>query len=482
MRTRNRWLGAVVAAALALGSVACEDGLTEINENPNAPEDVPVGNVLLGGIWDVVANAGNRGAFGQWTQLYHAENWAQHLAQPVYNEEDRYQPRDGVPTNIWDEMYEALIDLAHVRDVATEQGNDDLWAVAEVMTVYGFMVLTDYFGDIPYTQALQLRDDVAFPEYDAQADIYPDLINRLEAAAGMMDAGEVADFADYDPIYHGSMAGWQRFANSLRLRLAMRMADTPMADEAAAEFQAAWADPTMSMVEHTADVEWAGADPAANPVYEGIVLAGRTGDFRMSASLIDRLQALDDPRLDVYAEPAASDGVFRGLRNGLVPADYDLGASDFSTIGADFLDPEAPSVLMSYAEVLFLGAEAAERGWISGSAETLYLEAIEASMQQYDIDQSEIDQYLAQPEVAYTGMSDIWEQKWMALFLSGPEAYTELRRVGWLDLEPAENSFLPDGEFPLRLPYPPEEALYNPDNFIDLGDDPLLVPVWWMGD
>lgn len=481
---RNRWITTGLALLLALSVGACEDGLTEINRNPNAPEDVPVENVLLGGIWDVMANAGNRGAFGQWTQLYHAENWAQHVAQPVYNDEDLYTPRSGVPTNIWDEMFFALTDLQHVKDVAAEEGADDMWAVAEITTVYGFMILTDYFGDIPYEEALSLDEDISFPAYTPQSEIYPDLVGRLAAAAAMISPSANVSFDAFDPIYHGDMEGWQEFANALQLRLAMRMSGTAMAGEAAQAFQAAWSANTFDGVADHADVEWSASQPAQNPLYEAIVLAGRTGDFRLSASLVDRLLARDDPRLEVYAEPAVSDGAYRGLRNGLEPPDYTIngrvgGSSDFSTIGEYFLQPTSPSVLMSYAEMLFLGAEAAGRGWIAESAADLYARGIEASMREFGIPQADIDAYLARPDVAYGGLEDIWLQKWMALYLAGPEAFAEMRRVGWLDLEPAANSTLPDGMFPARLYYPPEEALYNPANYP--GDMPLTEPVWWMG-
>ena len=75
---------------------ACDGGLTEVNENPNAPEVVPVENLLLKNLWDIAANGGGRGVFGQWSQMYHGENWAQHLGQPIYNDEDRYTPRPGI--------------------------------------------------------------------------------------------------------------------------------------------------------------------------------------------------------------------------------------------------------------------------------------------------------------------------------------------------------------------------------------------------
>ena len=480
----------VVTSAVALGvlmAAACNTGLTDVNENPNAPETVPVENLLLGGIWDLTGNSGNRGAFGPFIQIYHGANWVQHLAQPVYNEEDKYEPRAGIPKNLWDESYFALTDLHEAKALADAEGEDNIWAIAEIMTVYGFMVLTDYFGAIPYSEALSLNDGVTFPAYDQQSAIYPDLIARLVAAVARIDVGAFVGFGGFDPIYQGDMDGWTKFANSLRLRLAMRMADTPSAAAAQAAFVAAWGSSKLGGLSDNATMDWQPTQPAANPVYEGIVLAGRLGDFRMSQTLVDRLAAFSDPRLPIYAEPAVADLpaiVYRGLANGLTPAEYmpALGAGDFSTIGSYFLDAEAPSVLMSYAELLFLGAEAAARGWIADAAATLYADGIMASMEQYGIDAADIATYLAQPAVdyatgTYTGLTAIYIQKWMSLYLAGPESYSEMRRVGWLDLAPAANSVLPATMFPERLYYPPDEALVNPDNYP--GDIAITTKVWW---
>ncbi len=469
------------ALALILASTACERGLTEVNANPNQPEVVPVENVLLSGIWDVLSSGGSRGSHGHWTQMHHAENWVQHVAQPIFNEEDKYTPRTGIPTAIWDEMYFALADLDYVKEIATQSGSDNLWAVAEIMTAYGFMVLTDYFGDIPYEDALGLADGAAFPRYTPQAEIYPDLIARLAAASARIESAGSVSFGAFDPVYHGGMAGWERFGNSLRLRLAMRMSGTDQSDQAAQAFRAAWEADVFGGVDDRSDIEWLGIPPAQNPLYEEIVLGGRSGDFRLSESLVDRMLALDDPRLPVYAEPAA-DGEFRGLRNGLEPSSYQFegrtgGSADFSTIGAYFLDRTTPSVLMSYAELLFLGAEAAERGWIAADPGSLYEAGVGASMEQFGVSQAAADAYLARPDVAYGGLEDVWLQKWFALYLGGPEAFAEMRRVGWMDLEPAENSTLGD-EFPARLYYPPGEALYNPEHYP--GDVPLTSPLWWM--
>ena len=493
MIRRNRRFGTVAALALGLMVSACDSGLTEVNENPNAPEAVPVTNLLLGGVRDVAQNSGNRGYFGQWTMLYHSENWAQHIAQPVYNDEDKYTPRAGVPDNIWDEMYFALTDLAEAK--ALSDGVDDnIWAIAEIMTVYGFMVLTDYFDAIPYTEALSLNSDISFPAYDDQATIYPDLIARLVAAAARIDAGAIITFGDFDPVYQGDMDGWRMFANSLRLRLAMRMSGVaPAAAQAA--FEAAWATTTIGSVADQADVDWQPAHPGANPVYEAIVFGGRPGDFRMSESLIDRMAAFADPRLPIYAEPAESDGTYRGLRNGLLPGEYvpPTTSNTYSTIGARFLAADTPSNLLSYAEVLFLGAEAAAKAWNVGGATAaqLYQDAITAAMEDVGVAPADIATYLGQASVGYTtgtyqGVDAIHVQKWISLFLAGPEAFSDLRRYDWdfttdagttgTDLVPAAGGAI--AGFPARLYYPEDEVLLNPDNYP--GDTEITDPVWWM--
>jgi hypothetical protein len=420
----------------------------------------------------------------------------------VYNDEDKYTPRAGVPDNIWDEMYFALSDLNEAKRLADVNGDDNIWAIAEIMTVYGFMVLTDYFDAIPYSEALNLSGDVSFPAYDDQSAIYPDLIARLVAAAARIDTGAIITFSAFDPVYQGDMAGWRMFANSLRLRLAMRMSNAA-AGAAQTAFEAAWASTIINSNANQADVEWQAAQPGANPVYEGIVFAGRPGDFRMSQSLINRLGAFNDPRLPIYAEPtSAGTGTvmyggedYAGLRNGLLPGETVPAStsSDYSTIGTYFLAPQTPSNLLSYAEVLFLGAEAAARGWNVGgaAAATLYQNAITAAMQDVGVAAGDITTYLGQASVGYTtgtyqGLDAIHVQKWIALFLSGPEAFSDLRRTGFdwttnagttgADLVPAAGSSI--GVFPSRLYYPEDEPLLNGSNYP--GDTEITDPVWWM--
>jgi hypothetical protein len=269
-------------------------------------------------------------------------------------------------------------------------------------------------------------------------------------------------------------------------------------------FAAAWAEPRFADVADNADLEWAPTYPGANPIFEGIVYAGRQGDFRMSQSLVDRMNAFNDPRLPIYADPAESDGEFRGMRNGWVPSEHPAatcpaqdpadgcGAADFSTIGEYFLTPTTPSTLMSFAEVQFLGAEAAALGWIADVPATLYAAGITASMEELGVAPAAITTYLAQASVGYAtgtyrGVDAIHVQKWIDLYMVGPEAYSDLRRIGFdwttaagttgTDLVPAENSDI-GPVFPSRLFYPTDEGLLNPENYP--GDQPLTAAVWWM--
>ena len=344
--------------------------------------------------------------------------------------------------------------LRQVRGLAEEAGDESLAGIAEVLLVYGFLFLTDLYGDIPYSQALDL-ERYAAPDFDPQSEIYPDLLRRLKAAAARIAPAASTPWREGDIIYSGDLERWQEFAHSLRLRIAMRISGTPAAAEARQEFADAWGSNRIDSHQDNADVDWTGTLPSQNPIYEAIVLAGRSGDFRVSRTMVEALTSRNDPRLPLFAAPAQSDGAFRGLPNGLLPAQVEGGSTvnDYSTIGPALLAADAPSVLMSYAEVLFLGAEAAARGWIAADPAELYRQGIEASMKEYGVPQGAIDAYLAEPSVAYTGTRDILLQKWIAVYLQGPEAFNEVRRTGVPHLPLPGRAVI--GQLPARLPYPP---------------------------
>jgi hypothetical protein len=208
----------------------------------------------------------------------------------------------------------------------------------------------------------------------------------------------------------------------------------------------------------------------------------------MSKTLVDSMLSWNDPRLPIYAQPNDT-GAYAGLQNGLndgagPPLKY---VSRFGTYWRD--TPNAPLALLTYSEVLFLEAEAAQRGWITGDAAALYAAAIRASMQQYGIGDAAITAYLVDPRVQYnagTALTQIAYQKWVSLFMQGMEAWTEVRRTGVPALVPGPRAVLPS--IPERLPYDDNEAVLNKASLdaavaaqgFSAGND-LSTPLWFTG-
>jgi hypothetical protein len=466
----NRFLSAA-AVGLMVAAGGCDRGLTDINANPNEPEAVPAENLLA---WaQMRALGGAYGTHGVWSGLYMFNLWAQHLAAPTYTEEDSYRPRVEQVTGVWDATFVVpLEDLNEIKDIAQAEGNPNLFAVAEILTQYLFHYLTDTYGDIPYSEALR-APEITQPRYDPQSEIYPAMLSAVATAVGQINRGTTATaFAGGDLIFAGNMERWYRFGNSLRMRMAMRMSNV---NETAAReaFVAAYSDGGLQSNADNPALVWTAAPPAQNPRFDQFFNANRR-DQVVSYAMVSRLQALNDPRLPVYAQPAPADGQFRGLINGLTPSEMGYAEPQMSPPGIAFLQATSPSVIMNYAEVLFLRAEAAERGWIQADAEALYRSAIRASLEEHGVSQGQIDTYLAQASIGYEGLPSIWTQKWIALYLVGVEAFAEVRRTGWPQLTPASGT-----QIPRRLPYPTQEQLYNPQNYRP--EVTLFTPMWWQG-
>jgi hypothetical protein len=468
------------ASVLALlgAMTGCDEGLTGINDNPNAPTDVDAQFIASNAMESAVSRA-----LGANFNLTLTALWSQQIAKVQYIDEDRYDLRDQTVNAHWEGFYAGpLVDFEVIQEKGTAAGLPNQVAVAKIMQSWTFQQMTDVWGDIPYSQALQGRADepVVTPVYDPQQDVYAGLLDELSTASSMIDPGQ-GTFGAGDLIYGGDAEGWRKFANSLRLRLAMRLSE---ADEATAraEFTAALGAGVFESNADNATLVYAGA-PSENPIHENFHEGGRF-DHVISKTMVDTLKSYEDPRLEVYATPAPSDGEYRGMPNGLAN-DHGIVLSTLSRIGDYFLEPTAPAVLQTYAEVLFLQAEAAARGWITADAATLYYAGITASMQQYGIGAADITAYLAQPEVAYnpaTGLEQIAVQKWIALFMNGPEAYAEWRRTGYPELTVVPESVNGD-QIPVRVFYPSSEQSYNLANLnaaIDRsGGDNMNDPVWW---
>lgn len=482
MNADARRLSAALVAGLVLGTAGCDDGLTEANENPNAPTDVAAQFLLPQSIRGAVEQT-----FGAGQMLSHTSIWPQHAVEIQYPDEEQGNVRQDRMQGYWDGYYAgALKDVQIVIEKGVDAGQPNIEAVGRIWKSWIFHVVTDLWGDVPYSQALQGEEGISAPAYDSQQEIYQALLQTLADAAGALQA-DGGGFGAGDILYNNDFTKWMRFANSLRMRLAMRMADV---DEAAARtaFVEAYNAGALMSNDDNAMLRWPGA-PYENVLFED--WQGRD-DHGISATLVDTLKSLNDPRLALYAEPAAEDGEYRGLANGV--ANPPLSLAWYSRIG-DFWRADGsstPTPLLTYSEVLFMAAEAAQRGWIGGDPAALYEAAIRANMNQYDAwspahapTDAEIDAYLAQPEVGYDparGLRQIQLQAWISLYMNGSEAWAHWRRTGVPDLAMGPDLAL--SRIPVRFAYPDLEQSLNASNLSAAlarqgGGLDLVTPVWW---
>jgi hypothetical protein len=482
MRTHMlaRW---PLVAGLALVVGACSESLSSVNRNPNSPPDIGPEFLFPQAVRSAVENTYSR------MLLAHTSIWSQHTAQLQYPDEEQGFVRPETMQAFWTNYYAgALWDIQTVIAKAQTAGEPNMEAIGLIWKTWIFHQVTDLWGDVPYSEALRLGDGITTPVYDTQQAIYADMIQTLKDAEALLDPAE-GGFGPGDILYGNNFERWRRFSVSLRMRLAMRLSEVAPAT-AQTEFAAAHADSGFKSNADNAMLRWPGP-PYQNPSYENRVDDGRDDDG-ISATMVNTLDSLNDPRLQLYAEPADSPATltYRGLENNyaapLLPIVW------YSRIGNfwRFDGASTPTAIMTYSEVLFLEAEAAQRGWIAGSAAALYEAAIRANMTQYIALNSptatEIDDYVIQPTVVYnaaTGLEQIALQKWISLYMQGSEAWANQRRTGMPNLVPVGPD-LALSRIPVRFSYPAGEQSLNSVNLNAAvtrqgGGLDLVTTVWW---
>jgi hypothetical protein len=460
---------------------SCTQDFEEINTNPNGPITVPA--VLLipslaEGTMDILYSTFNGGDMGSC--------WAQHWAKVQYNDEERYKPRATQFDAIWNGLYAGTIQDANIMyTLAVSESNENLQGVALVMKAYAFSVLTDIFGDIPYSQALKAQEGINLPAYDTQEEVYTALLAMLDDANDLFSADGGTIDATSDIVYGGDHTKWQKFANALKFRLLMRMSNR--ADfSLEADLQEIVDDRAIfSSNDDEAKLVYLAAAPNNNPVNASIV-GGNRAEYKVNKVLVDLLISTGDPRLEVYAQPNTDDE-YRGKPSGIIDVPSDEWSYDnISPIGEPYIAAEAPAYFVSYAEQELLIAEAAKRGLITGGdavAEIHYDNGVLASMDANGIDAATAASYLTgNGYSAVNGETLIQMEKWVALYGQGIEAWTEWRRTQIPALTPALEGAI--AEIPSRYQYPPTEQALNGTNYDAAvavqGADLLTTKVWWM--
>jgi len=381
------------------------------------------------------------------------------------------------------QSYDHIRQVIKMEEEARRLGQENYLALAKFFKSWFFVDLTQRFGDVPYTQALQGNANNFTPAYDRQEDIYADVLVQLEEAGQLLDPAKGAISGDV--IYGGDIAKWKKLINSFTLRVLMSLS----AKEGNARLNIR--EQFRQIVENPAryPIFTANADNAALPYYD------RDGNrypyfnnnaiktaYYLDESFVNLLKERQDPRLFSFAAPefrAASAGVpatdfnaYGGLTGDAALAQniVRLNAGEGSPFDERFYNQPTnePSVALSYAEVQFILAEAAGRGWIGGDAATSYESGIRASMQFYGIAEEAINGYLAGPAVAYDparGLQMIATQKYLAMFMnSGWEPFYNQRRTGFPNFSAGGEGIINRGRVPRRWMYPESELQLNEAN------------------
>ena len=469
----NKQIFFMVGLIGALAFTGCRKDFEEINSNPNEPTAVSPGFLMTS-----AQKATMDRVYDSFWGSRRAMQTAQYWSSNQYSNESRYQYRDATANGAWASLYagplqdlQTIIDLNSGDNAADYSGygdNVNQIAVCQLLQAWTFQHLSDAFGAIPMSEALAGVSNTT-PVYDSQADVYSGLITLIDGALSGMNVSGAGPQGDQ--IYGGDMAQWAKFGNSLKLRVAMRMADVnPGAAQAAAE-AALSSGSIIAGNEDNALFNYLSGAPNNNPINED---AKTRNDFAASNTMVDYLASLNDPRMGVYFSPSVTSGEYAGEAYGLSEENAALTPDDdVSQRGAAILAGDLAGIYFDAAQTHFLAAEAAERGWASIlSAEEHYNAAIGLNMNYWGIDdQAAIDAYLAQESVAYSTADGAWNekigrQKWVALYMQGYEGWAEYRRLDFgLLQECADGALQGDGSVPARFEYPIDEQTLNNANW-----------------
>jgi len=458
---------------------ACTDKFDEFNTDTKHPAAVPGESLFSNAekeLSDYISNTNVN------INIY--KLMAQYWTETTYIDEANYDlVTRNISTGVYFRMYlRVLKDLKESSTIinattvaaAEEPVKKNKLAEIEMLNVFIYAHLVDIFGAVPYTEALN-GDDV-YPKYDAGADIYADLFNRLNTALANHDEGAAA-FGSADLLYGGDAAKWEKFGNALKVKLAIVTADANSAASKTA-IEAAYSK-AFGSNDDDCQFNYLTDSPNYNQLYADLVASGRH-DFVPANTIVDAMATLADPRMDVYFADKLG-GVYVGGKYG-----FSNSYAQCSHIGEAINEPTFRGELLTYTEICFYLAEAAERGYSVGkTAEEWYNAGITASFDKWGV--SGAATYLAKPEVAYTTATGTWKQKigtqsWLANYVRGDVAYNNWRRLDFpiLNLPEDATSY---SDIPVRFTFPVNEQTLNAVEYAAaatlVGGDLITTKVFW---
>ncbi|WP_205509809.1 SusD/RagB family nutrient-binding outer membrane lipoprotein [Longitalea arenae] len=502
---------------------SCKKGFEELNTDPiniiNTTPDKLLAPAMINAIWPGMSR--NRSFNNELMQVTVSQSDGD-------NTVFRYAFRSSMSDYLWNAWYVQLTNFKQVDSLArTEKvSNSSYQAIGKICKVWLFSNLTDTYGDIPYSQALQGDQQNVIPAFDRQKDIYLDMFIQLEEANNLLSAG-AAIVVSSDPLYKGDVAKWRKFANSLYLRLLLRVSGkAEVQEQCIAKIKQIVENPGQYPIfESNADcarILWSGGtsttDPYTSPYLNGV----RAQDFRAPAIcsfFLDHLIAWSDPRyvsstpygsgsIGRFGIAQASGGGWFGVQSGYLPGTGDtkgcyFQSFDNTSTGGVWSLQQNPltGIIMQYAEVQFILAEAALKGWIGVQADTknYYYQGIASAINYWvpnfpeSTSATNFTDHLNNLDAA----GEVWDdnlpqedkmekihlQKYYALFMTDLQQWFEYRRTGHPVL-PKGPGLENGGVMPARLVYPVYVQAANPSNYkaavAAQGPDEISTNVWWQ--
>ena len=490
---------------LALGITSCKKVEFEekynINPAPNVTSFANTSRLLT----NALLSAGGGLTIGPSEQAYYVQ-W---LMQSQYPEGANYST-----TNVgWGGYYAGpLMDLQTIINYntgataadgkVTENGsNANQIAIARILKAWYFSHVTDRWGDVPYFNALKLNFN---PAYDKQSDIYTDLFKELKAGAAQFDGGAAVKG---DILFSGDAAKWKRFANTLRMVLALRLSKANPT-QGKAEFALAFNDASGWVNSNDKNIAYMYLNNVNfrspwNASFE------TRDDWGVSDVFINWLNGNNDKRLTVYAQPNSL-GQYKGIpygynRDQLIS--WTAAGNDYSRMGTKIIGytltsasrtfisyAPSPGYIFTAAQMWLCVAEANALGWVGTAPEvaTSYINGVKASWDQWGITYTptELNAYLAGSNVNVVGLSGsdllktIAIQKWVTTYPDGQEGWSEWRRTNFPVLTPSAAALNDSKKIPVRFAYPVNEPTLNGGNYnVQVasmpGGDKHDTPVWW---
>ena len=496
----------ILLASIGLGS--CDKGFDKMNVNPIALTAVEPSYQLNNTIVNTAPSYGN---------LSYETTIVKQMITPFsgqgsaanFNQDNR-----SVASGNWNSLYQN--NIKELTDVIVKTkdlpAKSNLYNMARIWKAYSFMILTDTYGDIPYSQAgKNYLEGISAPIYDTQESVYSAILTELESASAALDASKAK--VSTDLLYDGDVTKWKRFGFSLLLRASMRLSKVNPAKSAEYVAKAVagglmQSNADNAIIRHNASF--------ANPIGSQLN-GGQSAFFYLAEDFVEFLKKANDPRLESIAVRyvGATSGAQQIESRANRTKDVQIGAPlgyDNTTITVAVKEKKlaslwdysqldrtrvgglnAPSFLVTYSETQLLLAEAAHRKWTTGTASTLYSSGIKAHMQQFasygttsTISEAAINAYLlANPLTPGKELEEINTQYWVSSFLVGPESWANFRRSGFPVLKP--NSFpgsdLKTEPFIRRLTYVDAELNVNKANVQKAierqGANTMDTRIWW---